>query len=278
LIDIVRFEGPEPGPSLLFLGGVHGEEKPGYQALDKLIGELQSGRVRLLRGRLTVAARVNAEAVRLGRHSIDENLNRIVRRYDAPASHEQKLANELLPLLEAADAVLDLHGTPAPSRPFVFLDEESPENRAWAEALGADFLLLGWPALYAAGKTVTTTEHAHILGKHALTVEVGQNDDPAGAELGCAFALRSMAHFGLALPVAPERPSRSLRFTRVIFRERHGAFARDWRNFDPVKKGDVVVRYADGGELTASEDGFIVMPFAEAKIGEEWYYLAVDAD
>ena len=89
-------------------------------------------------------------------------MNRIVQRHDRPATHEQILANELVALIEQSDAVLDLHGTPAPTRPFVFLDDES--NRSWAQALGADYLLCGWPALYAGGLTVTTTEYAQSRG------------------------------------------------------------------------------------------------------------------
>ncbi|MFI5344933.1 MAG: succinylglutamate desuccinylase/aspartoacylase family protein [Elusimicrobiota bacterium] len=275
MIDIVRYQASLPGPHLLLLGGVHGDEKPGVLALEKLMTELEAGRLRPRRGTLTLAPRVNAEAVRLGLHGVDENLNRIVRRHAAPATREQALANELLPLLEAADATLDLHGTPAPSPPFVFLDDESPETRAWAESLGARFLLTGWPALYAGGKTITTTECAHALGKLALTVEVGQNDDGACAELGLAFAVRSMAHFGLTDAPSPARPPRTLRFTRVVYREREGSFARAWSNFDPVSKGELLARRADGTGLTAPEDSFLVMPFSDAKFGEEWYYLAV---
>lgn len=277
MIDTARFDSLAPGPHLLLLGGVHGDEKPGSLALEKLSVEIQSGRLRLLRGKITIAARVNAEALTLGRHFIEENLNRIVRRYGAPATHEQRLANELVSLLDAADAVLDLHGTPAPSRPFVFLDDESPDNRAWADALGVDFLLSGWPALYAGGRTVTTTEYAQALGKRALTVEAGQNDEPKSAELGFAFALRSLAHFGLTAPVAPAGAARPLRFTRVVYRERDGAFAREWKNFDPVKRGELLARRAGGAELTAPEDGYVLMPFEGAEIGKEWYYLAVAA-
>jgi predicted deacylase len=277
LIDAVRFDGPEPGPRLLFLGGVHGEEKPGILALDKLMKELREGRVKLLRGALTVVARVNAKAVELGRHCVDENLNRIVRLHAEPATHEQALANELTVLIDAADAVLDLHGTPAPTTPFAFLDDESPENRAWAAALGLDVLLLGWPALYAGGKTVTTTEYAQSRGKRALTIEVGQNDDTASARIGFAFALRSLVHFGLTTPVSPPGPARELRFTRVFYREREGAFARAWKNFDPVKKGEVLARYADGAEVLAPEDAVVVMPYDATKVGEEWFYLAVPA-
>lgn len=275
MIGVHRFAGPAAGPRLLFLGGVHGEEKPGILALEKLACELQAGRVRLLRGSLALVPRVNAAAAARGLHCVDENLNRIVRRHPAPVNHEQRLANGLVPLLDAADAVLDLHGTPAPTRPFVFLDDESAPIRAWAQALGADFLLCGWPALYAGNGSVTTTGYAQNSGKRALTIEVGQNDDLASAELGFAVALRSLAHFGLTVPAPPAGPGRRLRLTRVIWREREGALARDWKNFDPVKKGEVLARYADGLELTSPEDGFMVMPFSGAGIGEEWYYLAV---
>ncbi len=277
MIDTIRFDSLVPGPSLLFLGGVHGDENPGVFALEKLLEELHAGKIRLIRGTLTVVPRVNAGAVKRGVHFLEENLNRIVKRHDAPVTHEQILANELIPLIDSADAVLDLHGTPAPTHPFIFLDDESPANKAWAEAMGASFLLSGWPALYAGGKTVTTTEYAQSRGKRALTIEVGQNDDTSAAESGRAFTLRSLAHFGLIVPVPASGAAKPLRLTRVVYREREGAFARAWNNFDPIKKGEVLARYTDGAELTAPEDGFMLMPFAGAELGGEWYYLAVEA-
>jgi len=277
LIDTTRFDSLVAGPHLLLLGGVHGDESPGVASLVKLLDDMGAGRIRLVRGRLTIVPRVNAGAVKRGVHFLEENLNRIMRRHDAPATHEQRLANELIELIGSADAVLDLHGTTAPTRPFVFLDDESPANRAWADALGADYLLCGWPALYAGGHTVTTTEYAQARGKRALTVEVGQNDDAACAARGHAFARRSLAHFGMTEPVSPPPPGRPLRLTRVIYREREGAFARPWSNCDPVKAGQVLARYADGVELAAPEDGFMIMPFEGAAAGEEWYYLAVAA-
>jgi predicted deacylase len=275
LIDALRFFSPGPGPRVLLLGGVHGEEKPGILALERLAGEFQAGRLSLVRGQLTIVPRANSEAVARGLHFVDENLNRIVRPQPAPANHEQGLAGELAALIAAHDAVLDLHGTPAPTVPFVFLDDESVPVRGWAEALGADHLLTGWPALYSGSDALTTTGFAQSLGKRALTVEAGQNDDPQAAEFAFDAARRAIAHFGLIVG-APRRPKpKALRLTAVVRRERDDAFARPWRNFDPVKKGEVLARRADGVELTASADGVVVMPFEGAATGEEWYYLAV---
>lgn len=277
MIDALKFFSRGPGPRVLLLGGVHGEEKPGVLALERLAAQLQDGGLTLVRGQVTVIPRVNAEAVARGLHFVDENLNRVVRRHPAPATHEQRLADELVALMSAHDAVLDLHGTQAPTSPFVFLDDESVPVRRWADALGADRLLTGWSALYAGSEAATTTECAQTLGKRALTVEAGQNDDPAAAEFAFLAAMRTLGHFGLI--TGKPRPPAPLpvRLTSVVRREREGAFVRPWKNFDPVKKGEPIARYADGVELSAPEDGCIVMPYEAVEAGGEWYYLAVPA-
>lgn len=275
MIDAHRFFSRGPGPRVLLLGGVHGDEKPGVLALERLAAEFQSGGLSLARGQLTIVPRANAAAVARGLHFLDENLNRVVRPHDAPVNREQALAAELAALIAAHDAVLDLHGAPAPTVPFVFLDDESVPVRGWAEALGADFLVRGWPALYPGSEALTTTGYAQSLGKRALTVEAGRNDDPAAAEFAFDAARRAIAHFGLIVG-APRRPRpKAVRLTAVVRRGRDGAFARPWSNFDPVRKGEVLARYADGEELRAPEDSVVVMPCEAAAVGEEWYYLAV---
>ena len=277
MIGSHRFFSRGPGPRVLLLGGVHGEEKPGVIALERLAAEFESGGLSLARGQLTIVPRANDEAVARGLHFVDENLNRIVRPHEAPANREQGLASELAALIAAHDAVLDLHGAPAPTVPFVFLDDESVPVRGWAEALGAEFLVMGWPALYAGAEALTTTGYAQSLGKRALTVEAGRNDDPAAAEFAFDAARRAIAHFGLIIG-APRRPRpKAVRLTAMVRREREGAFARPWSNFDPVTKGEVLARYADGVELRAPEDSVVVMPYEAAAVGEEWYYLAAPA-
>ena len=55
VIDLHRFCGNSPGPRLLFLGGVHGEERPGSIALDALVAALDAGKLKLLKGELHIA-------------------------------------------------------------------------------------------------------------------------------------------------------------------------------------------------------------------------------
>ncbi|MBI5247240.1 MAG: succinylglutamate desuccinylase/aspartoacylase family protein [Elusimicrobia bacterium] len=271
MIETVRLTGPQSGPTVLILGGVHGEEKPGWMSVERLIA---SG-PKLERGTALLTPRVNALAVSRGLHHIDENLNRIVRRHESPRTHEQKLANELIALIDSADVVLDMHGAPAPTVPFAFLDDEAAPNKAWAEALGCDWLITGWPALYEHAGTMTSTEYAQSRGKRDLTIEVGCNTDESSAARGVEFGLRTLAHFGLiGRRPAPKKPG-ILRMRRLILREEAGRFVRPWANFHRVAKGELIARYDNGNEIRADEDSYIVMPFADAPVGAEWLYLAV---
>jgi hypothetical protein len=43
-----------------------------------------------------------------------------------------------------------------------------------------------------------------------------------------------------------------------------------------VQKGEPMAFHADGSEIPAPEDGFIIMPKEDTPIGEEWFYLGVE--
>jgi len=278
MIDAFAYEGQGSGPRVLVLGGVHGDEVPGIRACDQLIGLINNRQLELVAGQLVVIPRVNAAAVAKNQRYIDENLNRIVMSFVAPESHEQKLANALIPYLDAADVVLDIHGTTAPTAPFVFLDDESNDTQIWAEALGLDYMLAGWPALYAQSGEVSTTEYALRKGKRALTIEAGQLADAKAAEAGLRAALHTLGVFALLPPPPPVRKPRHLKLTHVVYREQDGWLVEKWKNFDYVKAGTVIARYDDGTALTCDHNGYVIMPKADAKRGEEWFYLAAALD
>lgn len=272
MIAARTFDSGTPGPRVLLLGGVHGDETPGPLGLEALAKDLDAGRIKLFKGAVTVAARVNEAALAAGKHHLDENLNRIMG--GESDSREGKLAAELRGLIDAHDAVLDLHATQEPSRPFAFLDDERPACRAWAEVLGVDYLLTGWPALYADKGTLTTTEYATARGKLAVTVEVSHDRDPHGPALAKAIAHNAVARLGVAAGGLAVRPPKLLRLSADVRKKKPGSYAKHWKGFDPVVKGEVLARYDDGTEERAAQDSFVIMPHAEAGIGEEWLYLA----
>ena len=70
-----------------------------------------------------------------------------------------------------------------------------------------------------------------------------------------------------------------LRLVSVTDRRHQGdRFVRDWATFDPVAAGQRIAVRADGGELRAERNGFIVFPNAVAGVGTEWFYFAVASE
>ena len=66
-----------------------------------------------------------------------------------------------------------------------------------------------------------------------------------------------------------------LRLAEVI--DRHHPddhFTRSWSSYDRVAAGDAIGVRHDGAQVCAPRDGYIVFPDANAKAGNEWFYLA----
>ncbi len=87
----------------------------------------------------------------------------------------------------------------------------------------------------------------------------------------------ALAHLGIAAAEPPPavREVEYLSLVDVIDRLADGdAFAREWSSFNRLAKGDLIATRADGTELRAPEDGFIVFPDHKALPGNEWFYLA----
>ncbi len=51
-------------------------------------------------------------------------------------------------------------------------------------------------------------------------------------------------------------------------------FSRAWQSFDVLKQGDLIGTRADGMQVIAQADGYILFPNAKAGVGQEWFYLA----
>lgn len=263
-----------PGPSLLVFGAVHGDETCGPAALRRLADELSAGSVRLLRGTLTLVPVCNPRAYGAGVRFVEKNLNRVFAPHPAPSCYEERLADALVPLVARHDCLLDLHSLSAGDAPFVFRDYSDAATVAFAGALGVADVVTGWPQMYSGTGDVDTGAYARSVGKVGVTVECGRHGSAESAETAYRAVRAAMAHLGLA---EGERPlpaaARVIRAERIFRKERPGEFVRAWKNFDAVRAGEKVGSYADGSELKAPADGLVVLPYAGARPGDEWFYF-----
>jgi predicted deacylase len=302
----VSYRGLEPGPRLIVLGAVHGNETCGTKAIRRVIEEIDSGTLQIVAGEVTFVPITNPLAYARGERAGDRNLNRNLGPKDNPADFEDRVANWLCPLLARHDVLLDLHSTRAASTPFAMLGprdnagevepfKNSNRERSLARRLGVRRFVEGWLGTYARGVArrvregkgsalntdprygVGTTEYMRSVGGYAITLECGQHEDASSPQVAYHAIRNALTFLGLAPGSAPDVAERyeALRILEVVDKA-HAAdqFAREWSSFDRLAKGDVIATRHDGTLLRAPADGWIMFPDAKAAPGHEWFYLA----
>ncbi len=300
-----------PGPRLIVLGGVHGNETCGSAGIDRVLAELADGSLRLERGQLSLIPVANPLARQGLRREGERNLNRQFQPGppgQMPADYEARITDLLCPLLAAHDVLLDLHSFHSAGQPFAMIGPRDntgslePFARAVEEGqlalhLGMPRVVEGWLDIYAAGlrqrgQPLTpqalafgwgTNEFMRSRGGYAVTLECGQHRDPAAPDVAHQAIRATLRWLGMTADVAPltarvARPS-LLRLRSVTDRAHVGdAFVRDWATFDSVRAGEHIGTRHDASPVLAEGDGFIVFPNAEARPGTEWFYFAVASD
>ena len=308
----LSYRGLAPGPRLLVLGAVHGNEVCGTRAITQIVAELDSGALAVARGSVTFVPVTNPLAYQLRQRMGERNLNRNLAPSAIPQDFEDRIANLLCPLLEAHDALLDLHSFHTGGAPFVMIGPQNnrgelePFARAEEEmqlALhsGPHRIVEGWLETYARGVRrrasnpltegparsqtlvtnpnygVGTTEYMRARGGYAVTLECGQHDDPQALQVARHAILQTLALLGICnLPLEPAQTDREiLRLVDVTDRAHaDDTFSRAWHSFDAVKAGDVIGLRHSGEAVKAPQDGFVVFPNPRAEVGQEWFYFA----
>ncbi|QDH17852.1 M14 family metallopeptidase [Swingsia samuiensis] len=120
---VIVFDSGKDGPDLVITGLVHGNEFAGGHALENLRKKNpfpQSGRLTLIAANLKAFKKFDITNPIRARY-LDEDLNRLWsndRLRSVSSSFELNRAKELLPFIERADLLLDLHSTLWPSDPL----------------------------------------------------------------------------------------------------------------------------------------------------------------
>ncbi len=297
-----------PGPRLIVLGAVHGNEPCGTEAIRRVLAELEAGKRGVRRGSVTFVPVTNPLAYAKGMRAGERNLNRNLFPHPVPRDAEDHLANWLCPLLARHDVLLDLHSFEAAGEAFVMVgprDNAGPlepfahqaAERALARRLGVGRFVDGWLSAYghgvrqrlagaAPGELDTalrygmgSTEYMRSTGGYALTLECGQHRDPAAPRVAYRAIVNTLAFLGLSGEVAPPavETARMEALSMVAVYDKISAedrFSRPWTSFDAVAAGQEIGRRADGSPVTAAFDGRILFPDSAAPARGEWYYLA----
>jgi predicted deacylase len=284
-----------PGPTLVVVASLHGNEPAGYHASRRIIQRLQETPVEL-KGRLSFVTG-NRAALETGQRYIQLDLNRLwssanlskIRNGEVGEGDPAGLreAADLLPTVEqlrgdGRNYVLDLHTTSGEAPPFTVL-ADSLANRKFGRALNLPVILGLEEQLDGTFLSVLESEGWTTCG-----CEGGQHDDPASIDHIEAVLWLAMAASGvLADPASLAEVKRSKSFLREVragltrvfeVRYRHAITDFDrfvmrpgFASFSEVAAGQLV---GDDGEGTVAipESGRLLMPLYQAQ-GSDGFFL-----
>ena len=293
LVGSIR--GSFAGPTLLILGGIHGNEPAGVLAAYRVLRRMQErqadlcGEIVLLRG--------NTRALERKVRYIDADLNRQWTADDAqlgestkghPAEISERLEQrELLVALKEAVSrargdvyFLDLHTTSAQGKPFATVGD-TMRNRRFA---------LSFPVTIVLGLEEqidgTLLEYINNLGAITLGLEAGQHEADTSVDNHEAVIWNATVATGnFRREHLPEFDQSSALLKRasggrrvVEVRHRHAILPEDdfqmepgFKNFEPVRRGQVLARDRNG-TITARETGLILLPLYQ-KLGDDGFFL-----
>jgi predicted deacylase len=283
-IDYVhRFDSGAPGPRVLVTALVHGNEICGAIALDWLFSE----KFRPAKGTLTLAfcnivAYQHFDRAAPGdSRFMDEDFNRVwspERLEGAGNSVELRRARELVPVVEAADLLLDIHSMQHKT-PALTISGPLEKGRRLAREIAFPALVVsdeghaGGRRMRDYGAFGDPAERAN-----ALLVECGQHWENASVAVAKETLVRFLAHAGTAdpawvkrhLPKKKPAPQRLVEVTHAVtIKTPEFRFAADYRGLEVIpKKGSVLAH--DGSEpvKTPYDECVLIMPSRRLQPGQ----------
>jgi hypothetical protein len=283
----------KPGPLLLLIAGMHGNEPAGVSALQNLARLLEKYRP-AIRGRI-VGIIGNIQALKLGKRYIDTDLNRVWgykgktllfrgKPHWAERQEFSAIVSILAPLLQKRweeVIFIDLHTISAQSVPFLLIGD-TIRNRRFVEPFPTPKILgleeqLNGPLLSVINE----------WGYLSIGFEAGQHEDPASEENHLAFcklvAVRAgnitqedMPDYQAAYQILSQRSEPYKKVYEIRFR--YGIKAQelfkmrpDFLNFQPIQKKQPLA-CNQWGEITAPEKGYIFMPLYQPQ-GNDGFFI-----
>ncbi len=286
--------GREAGPTLVVVGGIHGNEPAGLQAARRVLDRLERDDAGL-RGELVVfsgnlaalRARRRYQVKDLNRQWSDVRLAELRRRPASELDPEDREQLELLGVIEDAMArsrgpvhLMDLHTTSAAGIPFVLFGDTLRQRR-----FGFSFPL---PVILGLEEQVDGVLSGYFTRRGCISVSIegGQHDDPESIDNLTACLWVALVAAGL---VDRERtPERDVSY--AMLESRRGTLppvmevTRRWAitpedafrmapgfaNLDRARRGQLLARDVRG-EIRADQDGMVILPLYQG-LGNDGFF------
>lgn len=279
-------------PTAILLGGIHGNEQSGIEAIQSVFHKIQQNNIPL-KGNL-IGLRGNLKAVHENERYIDEDLNRMwtksrlndIRRgidKSSEANEVRELREELDTIIRQSKAdvfMMDLHTTSSFSSPFAIIDD-TLRNRKIASALPVTRVLGIMEKLDG-----TILGYYGDKGPMTLVFEAGQHFEKESMQRHTASVWLALVQFRIidkeSIPYdeyykflfqsSAKAPQLVETIERFALRSTdHFQMKPGFTNFSKVEKGDLLAEY-NGDEIHANQSCYVFMPLYQNK-GQDGFFL-----
>ncbi len=295
------------GPTVVFIGGIHGNEPTGVIAIQQVLSELDASQIQL-NGRV-IGFAGNMRSLEKNARYASQDLNRVwnqdfLKRWKhrseslsaEPAFDEVKEQHELFAELEPLIRdprfrprkgespklfFADLHTTSSKSIPFIGINDQI-DNRRFAKKFPAP-IILGIEEHLEGPLLSLLNDEGHV----AMAFEAGQHEDPQSLENHKSFVYLALLNAGVigaehteSLNQHRDRLNKASRSNQGIFEVvyRKAVAAEDqfamnpgFKNFSGISKGDELAR-DQSGPIIAHRSGKIFMPLYQST-GNDGFFI-----
>ncbi|MEW6617320.1 MAG: succinylglutamate desuccinylase/aspartoacylase family protein [Patescibacteria group bacterium] len=248
-------EGEKPGNTVTIMGGVHGDEICGVQAVEKAIESLS-----IERGRVYFIL-ANLEAIERGVRQVDVNMNRVFRPFEElseqeKSSYELKRAKAIMPFLNESVALLDVHSSMSKeSTPFIICE---PHSFHIAQMLPFPIRSHGWDYIERGGTDYFVNNNPHK--GNGICVECGYHQDPEAPKRAydsIITFLKIMDIISGKEELKETKNQREIYASYIYKTKRNFTIDREFSDFEPVMKGKFL-GYDGQTPVFAPFDGVII--------------------
>lgn len=265
--EIVIFDSKRPGPTITIIGGIHGNEPCGVNAINELKNiKINSGKINFIFG--------NPKAIEQNVRFVGMNLNRAFRddnelTEDEKMTYEYKRSRELIPFLDESDVLLDIHSSATKdSIPFIICE---PHSSGLAKFLPFEICCHGFDDIHPG----STDYYMNKQGKTAICIECGSNEDYGTVNLAIRSVKILLSISGMIEEGIDREKEQKKINVKGIYKTKTDNFKlkKYFKDFERIKAGQLIG--IDGGKKIYSDtDQYILFARDCNKIGEEGFVFA----
>ena len=261
--SIIKKDSRQKGKTLAVFCGVHGNEKAGVYAVNKILKD-----IKIKKGTVYFVF-ANPKAIEKNIRFVDKNLNRCFFDNQKGSSYEEKRAKDLIKILELSDALLDVHASNSPeTTPFVITDNGFDVVRG----MNFEIVATGFDIIDAG----STDGFMKSKGKIGICIECGYSGK---SEENIDLAYNSIIQFLQYFDAIDSKIPSYNHIQKILHVDRvqkvtskNFKLTKTFRDFETIEK-DFIIAKDEIKEYIADKESVILFGTPGKPIGAEAYVL-----